>query len=153
MHEAYMPKSLHFCCYVDDLVLKVCEGSDAVTLSLFVDSFHEIISDLYHRRLKHSEAKTVVRSKDKALACKAVKRLADLGTVVKANLPVVDRTPVSCGTRRLANQARKRLSSAKGRSARVKWLATRNRKATVLVKTGLIPAITWGFRHPSQPRR
>ena len=85
----------------------------------------------------------MVRSKDKPLAEKAVKRLADLGTVIKANLPVVDLgTPVSCGTRRLANQARKRLSSAKGRSARFKWLASRNRKAIVLVKTGLIPAIT-----------
>ena len=114
MHEAYIPKSLHFRCFFDDLVLKICEDSDATTLAFFVDSFHEIISDLKHRRLKHSEAKTVIRSKDKALANKAVKRLADLGTVVKSNLPVADLgTPVSCGTRRLANQARKRLTSAK----------------------------------------
>jgi hypothetical protein len=86
-----------------------------------------------------------VRSKDKALAAAAVRRLAQLGTVVRANLPVVDLgTPVSCGTRRLANQAHKRLASAKGRSARVEWLAGRNRKAVVLAKTGIIPAISWG---------
>ena len=85
MHDAYKPKSLHFWCYVDDLVVKICEGSDSATLSIFVDSFHEIISDLSHRRLKHSEAKPIVRSKGKSLASKAVRQLADLGTVVNAN--------------------------------------------------------------------
>jgi hypothetical protein len=87
MHEAYMPKPLHFRCFLDDLVLKLCEESDATTIAYFVDSFHEIISDLKHRRLKHSEAKTVIRSKDNALASKAVRRLATLGLLLNATSP------------------------------------------------------------------
>ena len=113
MHDDFIPKQVHFRCFVDDLVLKVCEGSDATTLSTFVYSFHHIITDLKSRRLTHSEAKTVIRSKDKALAARATQRIATMGTLVRANVPVVDLgTPVSCGTRRLANQARKLLASS-----------------------------------------
>ena len=51
MHDDFIPKQVHFRCFVDDLVLKVCEGSDAATLSTFVDSFHHVITDLGTRRL------------------------------------------------------------------------------------------------------
>ena len=70
MYDDFIPKQVHFRCFVDDLVLKVCEGSDAAILSTFVDSFHQVITDLSSRRLTHSESKTVIRSKDKTPGCK-----------------------------------------------------------------------------------
>ena len=46
MHDEFIPEQVRFRCFVDDLVLKVCEGSDAATLSAFVDSFHQVVTDL-----------------------------------------------------------------------------------------------------------
>ena len=126
-HDAYMAANqaptLHFRCFVDDLVLRSAERSCEATEEEFVDTFHEILQDLKRRKLTYSESRTVIKSNDPKIAASVALRLRARGTPARCNQPVKDLgTPVGTGRRRIATQANARLAKSKGRSSRSKWI-------------------------------
>jgi hypothetical protein len=145
-HDAEpIPRALHFRCFVDDLVVRIQHPSRGGAINKFTALFGEVLEQLTLRALTHSPLKTIIRSNDNSAASKASQNLANLGLAVKANIPVMDLgTPVGSGKTRVATSAQKRLRGTDARRKRTKWLVKKNRKALHIVKTGLVPAMTWG---------
>ena len=65
-HDATpVPRSLHFRCFVDDLVLRINDPIRGRAIARFTEMFSEILEQLANRALTHSPLKTVIRSNDK----------------------------------------------------------------------------------------
>ena len=130
MHEQCMPETLHFRCFVDDMVLRIHHPKRGRAIQQFTDMFGDVLEQLAHRALTHSPLKTIIRSNDNSAASKASKDLATKGMQVKANLPVMDLgTPVGTGKARVATAANKRLRGTDARRKRTKWLVKKSKKA------------------------
>ena len=121
MHEQCAPVSLHFRCFVDDLVFRVHGDTMEEAATEFAQSFGEVIEELKRKALTHSQTKTVVRSNKPKAAQMAVKALAKKGILVTANGRVTDLgPPVGSGRNRIATQADNRIEASTARAKRPK---------------------------------
>ena len=147
-HDMHVPipglPQLHFRCFVDDLVLRIEAPIAAAAATKFADQLGEVLLQLKQRNLTRSQSKTVIRSNRPVAAAAAVKTLSRMGLVVKAT---------SCDRLKYPRrhwQTQGRYPSQQAHLGIPRPLLKdqihdqEELQALVLVKTGLIPPVTWG---------
>ena len=146
-HKAKLPVQVTVESWVDDL-LQRSHGykEEEVTITTCAVA-SQIGSDLLAQGQKISKKTCILASTHKAGKIIQNHLVATLGI----KFPIVDSVrdlgiDVSFQKRRRNATAAGRLVKAMARMARTRWLTTKNRKATKIIKPGSVAQATWGFQ-------